>query len=91
MSAKWMVTARLASDESRVKSYIVHGHHNGHILADATDADDSIFGRLRNGSGFDVSIAVDVSGAGGAQVMRLRVSAAAAINVNAVRVDQTRF
>lgn len=92
MSAKWMVTARLASAPERVRSFEVFAQHNGHAVADATAADSTVYARLKNGANFNVQITVDVSGTGAAQQFRLRVaSSTPGIDVNAVRVDAVRF
>ena len=91
MAAKWLVTCRLTATPNRVRSFEVYAQHNGHSAADATAADDTVYARLRNGASFNVQIAVDVSGAGAAQVMRLRIGSSTTIDVNVVRVDATRF
>lgn len=91
MAVKWLVTARLDSDPTRVKSFEFFAHHDGHAGADATKADDTKYAKLRIGAGFNFSISADVSGAGAAQQLRLRVGAAAAVTVNAVRVEVVRF
>lgn len=92
MACKWLVTARLASNPARVRSFEVYAQHNGNSAADATGADDTVYARLRNGAGFNVQISVDVSGAGAAQQFRLRISSSTpGIDVNAVRVDCVRF
>lgn len=92
MASKWLVTARLASNPARVRSFEVFAQHNGHAGADATAADDTVYARLRNGAGFNVQINVDVSGAGAAQEMRLRVgSSTPGVDFNCVRVDDVRF
>jgi len=91
LSAQWLVRVSLDSAPERVKSFVVHAHHNGSGAADATAVDRAVYARLRNGLPFPVIINVDVSGAGTAQEFRLRVSAPAAVTVNVARlavVDQ---
>lgn len=86
-SAKWFVTCSLVSDRSNKRSYELFAMHNGHVGADASAVDGAPYNKLKLGAEFTHSISVDVSGIGAAQVMRLRVSASAAVDFKATRLS----
>lgn len=87
--AVWEVTLSLDSNPAQVEMLTVKGVHDGVIApgtpADAVNVDQVAFGKVKLGSNFNYSVAIDLSGTGGSQVMRLRISASAAITAVAVR------
>lgn len=85
--AKWFVTAHLVSDPTRVKAFEVYAVHNGHSGADASATDFNVASKLSIGTSFNVDIDVVLSGAGAAQAMNLEVTASAAVNVKATRLN----
>ncbi len=86
--AKWLVHAFEQATPANVKSMEVIATHNGTAAADATSVDNSIAGVLKLGGNFNLDISVDLSGAGAAQVMRLRAqSSTAGVTVTARRLE----
>lgn len=83
---KWIVHGVLDSDQSRVRSVEIHAHHNGTASADATDVDDSEYGKLSQGANFGAQFNVVLSGSGASQVMALQVSASAAATFKSLRL-----
>jgi hypothetical protein len=89
-TCKWTIHAEgnLLADAARKRVVEVLGTHDGHINgagADATDTDYTVYAKLRLGAAVGMNVAVDISGAGVAQVMRLTITSSTAINVRAVR------
>lgn len=84
-STQWLVTVTLDSAPANVKSYLIHAGHNGTVSADATIVDDAVLNRLKIGSNFNLTVGVDLNGAAGAQVMRLTITASAAVSASATR------
>ncbi|GEM_PF-3432171 len=85
----WDVVISLDSDPARVKLLSLAAVHDGVIgpgtPADAANIDNTIYSKLKIGTAFNSVIAVDLDGTGVAQVMRLRVSASAAVTVSVRR------
>lgn len=75
-------------DAAKKEIYKITAGHDGHNTgagADATAAFPDAF-RIKIGSSLSgLTVAVDVSGTGGSQVMRLRVSSTTAVDVRAIR------
>jgi hypothetical protein len=84
-AVEWFVKISLDSAPERVATMKIHALHNGTSSADATNVDDSEFGKIQLGSGFNYVLAVDINGTGAAQVMRLRLSASAAVSAKFIR------
>lgn len=82
----WLVKATLDSAPGQTEATLIWAIHNGHSGADATGADDTAFGKLKVGSA-SFNVGVDVNGAGGSQVFRLRVSASSAVSFRAKRIS----
>ena len=72
-----------------MKKVEVHGLHNGHAGADATEADFTVFSKLHLGTDFDVSISVSLQGAGATQEMCLTVESTETegVDINFSRAD----
>lgn len=86
--AKWLVHAFEQATPANIKSMEVLAVHNGTAAADATAVDNSVSGVLKLGANFNLDIAVDLSGIGAAQVMRLRAqSSTAGVTVTARRLE----
>lgn len=88
--AKWsvMVEGNLLADAALKRAVEIFATHDGHINgagADATDSDYTVYGKLKMGNIVGLVFTVDVSGAGVAQVMRLRVTSTTAVDVRAIR------
>lgn len=84
---KWIVQVFEEATPANKKFMEVFAGHNGTASADATAVDDTVYGKLDLGSDFDLTISVDLNGAAGSQVMRLRAaSASAGVTVKAFRV-----
>lgn len=77
-AVKWYVYAREAANPARAKAFEVWATHNGTPSADATQADDTVYAKLKIGADFNLSLSVDVDGTGGSQVMRLRAASTTA-------------
>lgn len=87
-AAKWIVHAFEEATPANIKSLEVMAVHNGTAAADATSVDNSVSAILKLGANFNLEISVDLSGAGAAQVMRLRAqSSTAGVTVTARRVE----
>lgn len=85
-AVKWYVYAREAANPARVKAFEVWATHNGTPSADATQADDTVYAKLKIGADFNLTLSVDLSGTGAAQVMRLRAaSTTAGVDVRVTR------
>lgn len=85
---KWLIHAFEQATPANVQAVECFGIHNGTAAADATTTDDTVFSKLKLGSTFNFQVSTDVSGAGVAQVMRLRVaSSSAGITVASRRVE----
>jgi len=87
---KWsvMVEGNLLADAALKRAVEVLATHDGHINgagADATDSDYTVYAKLKMGNIVGLVFTVDVSGAGVAQVMRLRVTSTTAVDVRSVR------
>lgn len=85
--AKWIVYcqgngAGNAGNKSVVE---ILATHDGHAAADATDTDFNVYAKLRMGNINGLNFNVDVTGAGAAQVMRLRISSTMSVDVKAIR------
>lgn len=86
--AKWLVHAFEEATPANIKSMEVIAVHNGTNAADATSVDNSVAGVVKLGGNFNLDISVDLSGAGAAQVMRLRAqSSTAGVTVTARRLE----
>lgn len=88
-NAQWLVTVEKQSAPANKSHLEIFAGHNGHAAADASSVDDTIFSKLKQGSNFNVTVSVDLSGAAGAQVMRLRVASTepGGVNVYAKRIE----
>jgi hypothetical protein len=84
-AVKWLVTCRQGAS---MVSREVWASHDGIVSgADATGADDTEYASIKSGSPISgLAIAVDVSGAGASQVMRLQVTSTGAADWFATRV-----
>jgi len=87
-SVTWQVDLTLASDESRVRSFIIRAMHDGKTTADAVNVDDTIYSKLKFGASFNKTVTVELSGSAGTQTIGLNVAASSAINVRAQRVSR---
>lgn len=86
LAVEWFVTCCLVSNKSQRKTFKIVAHHNGIVGgADANSVDDNLFSKLKTGSIFNSVFSVDLNGVTTAQVMRLRASASAAIDVKVTR------
>lgn len=74
-AVKWFIHA--TDEAGNALGWEVWSAHNGHAGADATQVDYNVTSKLKVGNIAGVSVDVDINGAGGAQVMRLRVTAGA--------------
>lgn len=85
--AKWIVYCAGSGGGDLDKKTVVEilATHDGTSGADATATDYNVYAKLRMGTITGLSFAVDVSGVGAAQVMRLRVTSTMAVNVQAIR------
>jgi len=89
-AVKWMVYVQgnLVGDAAKKFCIEVFATHDGHNVsggADATQADDTQYAKLKVGNLSGLDISIDVSGAGAAQVMNLKVVSTDAVDVRAVR------
>ncbi len=84
-AVEWFVKISLDSNPAQVVTQKIHALHNGTSSADATQSDNTVFGKLQIGSGFNYTIAVDLNGTGASQAMRLRLSASAAVSAKFIR------
>ncbi len=87
---KWsvMIEGNLLADAAKKRAVEILASHDGHINgagADATDSDYTVYAKLKMGSIVGLVFTVDVSGAGVAQVMRLRVTSTTAVDVRSIR------
>ena len=74
LATEWEVHMREDATPANVKTEKIMALHNGTASADANDTDDTVFAKTKLGGGFNTVVAVDLNGAAGSQVMRLRVS-----------------
>lgn len=79
------VCISLDSDPSRKQYLEVRAIHNGTPTADATTTDDDVTHKLKTGTSFDATVAVDLNGTGVTQYMRLRIGATSAVSVKVAR------
>jgi hypothetical protein len=77
-SAEWEIVAWEEATPANKVFQKITALHNGTASADATVPDDSVHTKLKVGSNFNLVVAVDLNGAAGAQVMRLRASSSTA-------------
>ena len=85
---KWLIQAFEEATPANVQALECFAAHNGTAAADATVADNTIYSKLRLGANFNFTVATDLNGVGGAQVMRLRVSSSTAgITVTSRRIE----
>lgn len=84
-SVEWYLQITLDSDPTRKLVEKIHAAHNGTVSADATTSDYTIFGKLQIGNNFNYTLTVDLSGTTTTQVMRLRLSASAAVTAKFIR------
>lgn len=87
---KWsvMIEGNLLADAALKRAVEIFATHDGHINgagADATDSDFTVYAKLKMGNIVGLVFTIDVSGAGVAQVMRLRVTSTTAVDVRSVR------
>lgn len=88
-NAQWQITVEQQSAPANKKHFSVFAGHNGHVAADATAVDDDVSKILKQGASFNASVSVDINGAAGAQVMRLRAASTepGGINIYAKRIE----
>jgi hypothetical protein len=88
-AVKWLVTIEQQASPANKRHQIVFAGHDGHASADASNVDDTVFGKLKQGANFNHSVTVDLNGTGGTQEMRLRVASteSGGINVYAKRIE----
>jgi hypothetical protein len=89
-SVKWFVYAQgnLVGDAPKKRVVEIHATHDGHLVgggADAANTDFNTTSKLKLGTPLGTTYDVDLSGAGGSQVMRLRVAASTASDFKAIR------
>jgi hypothetical protein len=84
-AVEWYVQITLDSAPARKVVQKLHAMHDGTTSADAANVDDTIFGKIQLGSGFNYTVSVDLNGSAGAQIMRLRVAATSAVTVKFIR------
>ncbi len=85
-AVEWYLCVELVSDTTKRKVMKIHAIHDGvDSGADAANVDDTVFGKIKVGSSFNTTIAVDLNGATTSQYMRLRITASAAVNAYAIR------
>jgi hypothetical protein len=77
----------LDSNPAQKQAYEVYATHDGTLLVDAVDTDETIYAKLKVGAAFNAVITTDVSGAGASQMMNLKVSASAAITASVTRLE----
>lgn len=83
-SVQWLVTARQGTS---MNSRIVWASHDGTTGGDAVDVDHTEFAKIKKNAVIaGLTVDVDLSGAGAAQVMRLRVATTAAADWHATRM-----
>jgi hypothetical protein len=86
--AKWFVHAFEEATPANVKAFEVYALHDGTTSADAVAVDDTVYSKLKKGSNFNLTLSVDLNGAGAGQVMRLRAaSSTAGVTVTARRLE----
>ncbi|OQB05787.1 MAG: hypothetical protein BWY19_00812 [bacterium ADurb.Bin212] len=84
----WKIHVFEDANPARIKSMEVFATHNGTSVADATQADDTVYAQLRIGTNFNLNISVDINGTGAGQTMRLRASSSTAgVTVTAIREE----
>jgi len=85
----WDVVISLDSDPARVKFLTVSAVHDGVIApgtpANAATVDNTVYSKLKLGVAFNSVVTVSLDGTGASQVMRLGVSASAAVSAFATR------
>ena len=88
-AATWQITVEDAAAPANKEHFDIFAGHNGHAAADATSVDDTVSKVIKLGSNFNYTVAVDLNGAAGAQVMRLRFSSTepSGVNVYAKRIE----
>lgn len=87
-AVKWFVHVFEEATPANMKAIEVFAVHNGTAAADATTSDNNNSAILKLGSNFNLTTTVDVSGTGGSQVMRLRItSTSAGVTATSRRVD----
>lgn len=88
-ASKWLIYIRKNSTPADSKAFEVFAMHDGSSTADAANVDDTVYAKLSKGSNFNYTLSIDLSGTGGAQVMRLRVSSTeiGGVDVFAFRQD----
>ncbi|MEE8113271.1 MAG: hypothetical protein V3T23_02840 [Nitrososphaerales archaeon] len=83
-SVQWLVTARQGTS---MNSRVVWASHDGTTGSDAVDTDHTEFAKIKKNAVIaGLTVDVDLSGAGAAQVMRLRVATTAAADWHATRM-----
>ena len=87
-AVKWLVHAFEEATPANVSAFEIYAMHNGTGAADATLADHTSYAKLKLGSNFNVDLIVDLNGAAGSQVMRLRAaSSTGGVTVTARRIE----
>jgi hypothetical protein len=86
-AAKWHVVASLDSNPARKKVVEIYAVHDGTAVVDATTSKENEYSKMNLGASFNVNINTDLTGVGAAQVMRLRVDAAASVTVSVTRLE----
>jgi len=76
--SEWELHISEDASPANVQLLKIFAGHDGHAAADATSVDDTTYGKLKLGANFNSSVSVDLDGAAGAQVMRLRVASTSA-------------
>lgn len=84
-AAKWIVHIQdnAVGDKKRVVEILAV--HDGYSGGDATDADYTVFAKLKMGVITGLTFTVDVSGAGASQVMNLKITSSTAVDVKTIR------
>jgi hypothetical protein len=77
-SLEWEIVAYEEATPANKIFQKITAMHNGTAAADATAVDDTVHTKLKVGANFNLDISVDISGAAGAQVMRLRAASSTA-------------
>lgn len=83
-AVKWLVTCRQGTS---MNSRIVWASHDGTSGADAVDTDETVYAKIKKNAAIaGIAVTIDLSGAGVAQVMRLRVATSGAADWHATRM-----
>lgn len=86
-AAKWLLQYEDDASPENKEAVEVFAIHDGTAAADASNVDDTVYAKVKIGSGVNATISVDLNGTGAAQTMRLRVSASSAATFRARLIE----